>query len=128
MAKKRAKRRSIRRTAAKAVRRVKKGYTPTQLRAIAMTSAGYGAFREDLSQMTAQVAGGIPILGNVVGSLGDEAILGLSGYFIAKKMKGKLGKNLGLSMMAIESARVGESLRNGQMFGQKTSSTAGKIF
>lgn len=110
------KRRTIRRVAA-AVRRTKKGYSPAQLKTIAMTSAGYGAFRNDLSALTAQVAGNIPFVGQLVGTLGDEAVLGISGYFIAKKMKGKLGKNLGLSMMAIESARVGEALRNGQVFG-----------
>lgn len=127
MAKRKVKTRTVYRRAAKTVRRMKKGYTPTQLRTIAMTSAGYGAVRNDLSDVTRQIAGNIPFIGGVVGSMGDEALLGVAGYFIAKKMKGKLGKNLGLSMMAIESARVGETIRNGA-FGSTAPANNSNIF
>jgi hypothetical protein len=128
IAKRKTKTRTITRTVKKVVRSVKKGYSPAQLRTIALTSAGYGAVREDLSSMTKQLAGSIPFVGNIVGTFGDEAVLGAAGYFVAKKMKGKLAKNAGLAMMAVESARVGQALRNGAFSGGSSQSTSSKIF
>lgn len=108
----------------KARKTLKRGYDSRTLKGVAMGSAIYGAVRNDLSDMTSQIAGNIPVLGNIVGTFGDEALLGIGGYFLAKKSKHKLLKNIGLSAMAIEASRAGEAIRNnGLSFGNTSSKT-----
>lgn len=115
--------RTIRRTVTKVVRRASKPYTPANLKGVAMGSALYGAVREDVSDMVGGFASNLPVIGNVVGTLGDEAVLGFAGYMMAKKLKNKNLRNIGFAAMAVESARIGQALRRGGLSLNPASST-----
>ena len=64
----------------------------------------YGAGRQYLSNMAQPLTSKIPL-----GNYADEALFGLAGYFMAKKGKG-IVKNIGTSMLIVESASLGNQL------------------
>lgn len=63
----------------------------------------YGGIRAKLSQLTSQYIPG------VLGQYTDEVVLGLAGYYLAKKNTGML-RNIGLAALTIESASIGNQL------------------
>jgi len=71
------------------------GITPMK---VALSSAAYGAFRDKLHSFIPNV--GIPY--------SDSVITGAIGYYLTKK--GGMLKNVGFSMLAVESAAIGSTL------------------
>lgn len=83
-----------------------------------LAGALYGAGRPYIERvMPSQIS-------NALGGYGDEAVLGVAGYFAAKGKLGnnKLIKNIGKAALVIESARVAGSFTAG-MTNQSTTSS-----
>lgn len=79
----------------------------------------YGALRERLSGYLAPFTSKIPL-----GSIGDEVGLFALHYWLNKKMKNKVVKDVTMAGMAVESARIGEALSMGSIFGNGSSANA----
>ena len=94
-------------------RRKKGGYSKPE--SVILPSMLYGAVREKASIALAPVLSKVPL-----GDVADEVGMGIISYFVAKKGKG-IVKEVGKAGLTIESARMGEALASGSMFG----STAG---
>lgn len=105
MARFRRRSRSVRRFGMKAHRRSgKSGVSPIK---VILPAALYGAGRQYLVNLAQPLTSKIPL-----GAYADEAVLGVAGYFLAKKGKGFL-KNVGISMLTIEAASLGSGLVGG---------------
>lgn len=74
---------------------------------IIIPAAIYGAGRQYLVNLAAPLTAMIPL-----GAYADEAVLGIGGYFLAKKGKGML-KNVGVAMLTIEAASLGSQIMGG---------------
>lgn len=72
-----------------------------------LPAIAYGAVRQDLSALAARVP--------FVGGFGDEAVLGVAGYIMAKKGSGMI-RDIGLAALAVEAASIGGQLRSGTLF------------
>ena len=86
-----------------------------------MTAGGaaiYGAARQKLSDLAQPITNAIP-LGNVA----DELVLGVGGYYLAKKSSMPLLKSIGRAAMTIEAARIGEAVATGALGGMSTASS-----
>jgi len=70
----------------------------------------YGAVRQKASDALAPITSKIPL-----GNLSDEALLFGLGYLVHKKVSNKIVKDIALSAMAVESARMGEAIITGQV-------------
>lgn len=103
----RKKRRSVYR---KVKRRMRSSRQPRPEQVI-LPSIIYGAGRQTLVNLATPVTSMIPL-----GQYADEAILGVAGYYLAKKGKGIL-KQVGMSMLTVESASVGSGLIGGGFAG-----------
>lgn len=77
-----------------------KGISPASVILPAMV---YGGVRAKISALVNQYVPG------VLGQYTDEVVLGLAGYWLAKKQSGML-RNIGLAALTIESASVGNQL------------------
>ena len=77
---------------------------------ILFAGGAYGAIRERVSMLLAPLTSKIPL-----GSVGDE--IGL--FFVANEVRKRFKplKKVGLAAMYIESARIGEALASGEVFG-----------
>lgn len=115
MAKRRAvKRRATRRFSAPKRRRSSTGSFKAMN--VVLPSMAYGAGRQYLSGLAAPLTNKIPL-----GNYADELVFSGLGYFLAKKQKGML-KQLGISMLTIESASVGNQLLAGMNNGGNSTS------
>lgn len=111
MAKRRMKARTRRKTGffAKAKRSVKRyGQKPEST---ILPSMVYGMARQKVSMMLEPVTAKIPL-----GNIADELVMSTVTYFLAKKGTGFI-KKVGFSGLAIESARLGEAIAQGNFFG-----------
>ncbi len=82
-----------------------------------LASALYGAIRQPIGNM---IQGVVP--SGTLSGYADEAILGVTGYFLAKKGKGFM-KALGMSALVVESASVGHQVTAGYL-GTSTMNTS----
>lgn len=109
-----------------AKRRKKKSYkrssNSSSVKPIAVLIGGgiYGAARAKVSNTIAPWTAQIPLAG-----LSDEAAMFGISYILNKKFKNKDVKKIGLAGMYIESARIGEALTEGALFGNKKASPSG---
>lgn len=71
---------------------------------VVLPAAAYGAARGYLSNLATPLTSKIPL-----GNYADEALFGVAGYFMAKKGKGMV-KNIGMAMLTVEAASVGNQL------------------
>jgi hypothetical protein len=71
----------------------------------------YGALRSKLSELV----GGI---GGPLGAVGDEVILGVGAMMLRRRSKGIL-RDITTAALAVESARLGESLTMGMLTGSR---------
>jgi hypothetical protein len=78
----------------------------------------YGAVREPAANFITPVTSKIPL-----GSVADELVLGLLGWFGYKKGKG-IVKDISLGALAIEGARIGEQIRKGTLLTEVSSNGA----
>lgn len=103
--KKMPKRRSKRRT---------KSFARSSVRPMGFLVGGgiYGALRARLSNALSPITSKIPL-----GNIGDEVGLFALHYFLNKQVKNKIVKDITLSGMAVESARIGEAVTTGGVFG-----------
>jgi hypothetical protein len=113
------KRRSTRRTGGFFKRRSRhagtSGLNPIKLM---IGAAIYGIFRNKISDLVAPLTAKVPL-----GSFADEAVLGVAGYFAAKKGKGMV-KDIGTAALTIESYRVGEIATTGMFKSTAANSSA----
>lgn len=72
-----------------------------------LPAIAYGAIRQDLGALAAKVP--------MVGGFGDEVVLGVAGYFMAKKGSGMM-RDIGMAALAVEASSVGAQLRSGTLF------------
>lgn len=86
-------------------------------------AAGYGAVRQRLSNALSPVTSKVPL-----GDIADEAVLLAISYYAAKKVNMPLLKNMARAGVTIESARIGEAIVNGTVFGNGGTSTAQSTF
>lgn len=77
----------------------------------------YGAGRSWLSGMLAPVTSKIP-----AGNYADELAMGTIGWFAAKKGRGMV-KQIGMAMLTVEAASVGNQLAAGMSNGNKAQYT-----
>lgn len=104
MARRRMRRRSFARVAPRSsYRRRRSGSSGLSNTKLMTGGAIYGAIRPYVSD---KVGGLLP---GVLGQFGDEVIMGAIALFARKKLKG-VGRDIATSALAVESARLGESL------------------
>jgi len=72
-----------------------------------LPAALYGAGRQYAVNLATPITSMLPL-----GNYADEAVLGVAGYFMAKKGKGII-KDIGHSMLIVEAASVGSQLIGG---------------
>jgi len=77
---------------------------------VQIDAMAYGALRAPLSNATSSLLGGV--LGGLPGAIGDEVTVGLVDWLIAKNTSG-IVRNIALKGLAVENARIGESLSQG---------------
>jgi hypothetical protein len=80
----------------------------------------YGAIRQTLDGWVKPITAKVPF-----GNIADEVVLLAGSYFVHKKMKNPQVKNVALAGMFLESARIGEALRDGSAFNSVSSSSNG---
>jgi len=117
-----AKTRTVYRTAKKTRRKKSYGGGVSNKELMGMTAAavGYGFLRGKLSSAITPLTSKIP-LGNIT----DEVVLGMAGYFLAKKSKNKMLKNVGKAALLIEGASIGVAIAEGSVnMGGGSSSSA----
>jgi hypothetical protein len=93
------------------------------IKGIALGAVAYGAIRQYASNALLPVTSKIPL-----GTLSDEAVLGVASYLLYKKTKG-LPSEIGKAGLYIEMARIGEALISGQVipFGNTSVSSGGTV-
>jgi len=99
--KKRAKARSRSSFGRKARRSGSSGSNPMN---VIIPAAAYGAARGYLSNLAQPITSKIPL-----GNYADEALFGVLGYYLAKKNPMGL-KNVGMAMLTVEAASLGNQL------------------
>ena len=82
---------------------------------VLLPAALYGATRGYIASAISPLTSKIP-----VGNYGDELVLGLAGYFMAKKGSGFI-KNTGMAILTVEAASLGNQLA-GTIGGSSSSS------
>jgi len=71
---------------------------------VLIPAALYGAGRPYISGLVSPISSMLPL-----GQYADEAVLGIGGYFLAKKGRGMI-KNIGTAMLTVEAASIGSQL------------------
>lgn len=115
--------RSFRRAASAARGYVRRTYGGRSVSpsAVILPAFVYGAARARLSSWVQQVIPG------VAGQYTDEIVLGLAGWYLAKKNTGFL-RNIGMAALTIESASVGNQMVGSMLAGNNsTTRNAGGI-
>lgn len=79
------------------------------LKGIMLGAVAYGAVRQYASNALTPLTSKIPL-----GTLSDEAVMGIASYLLYKKTKG-LPSEIGKAGLYIELARVGEAIVSGQV-------------
>ncbi len=102
-------------------RRRSAGLMKGKLTSIVLPAIIYGAVREKISNALTPITSKIPF-----GDIADEITLGAIGWFLSKR-SGLIG-SIGKTALVIESARIGEAMIDGSLFGSKTTKTTGSIF
>lgn len=81
----------------------------------------YGGIRAKVSSLVNQYIPG------VLGQYTDEVVLGVAGYYLAKKNTGML-RNIGLAALTIESASVGNQLIAPMVSNVSSGSSSGSLY
>lgn len=89
---------------------------------VVLPSMAYGAGRQYLTQLAAPLTNKIPL-----GNYADEAVFGALGYYLAKKQKGML-KQVGISILTVEAASVGNQLLAGMNNGGTPAQSNGFVY
>jgi hypothetical protein len=108
-------RRAFRRASGGFKRYGRKAVTSSNPIKVILPAMAYGAGRNWLTQIATPITSKIPL-----GNYADEVAFGLLGYYIAKKNPMGL-KNVGLAILTVESASVGNQLVG--QFGAGSSNT-----
>lgn len=88
---------------------------------VILPALAYGATRSWLAGMAAPLTSKIPL-----GNYADELVFGAAGWYAAKKGKG-IVKQIGLAVLTVEAASVGNQLAGGMM-SQGSSTQTGYIY
>jgi len=86
--------------------------TARRLMGLAVGAGLYGAFRNFISNLVGGFTRNLPL-----GGFADELVLGTIGYQMARRGRMQLTKDIGLSALAVEAARVGQILLAGGLTG-----------
>lgn len=76
----------------------------------------YGGARAKISEMAAPITNKVPL-----GTYADEVVFGVAGYLAATKGKG-IVKDMGMAVLTIEAASMGNQLMGGMISGSNNSS------
>lgn len=86
---------------------------------------GYGVIRRPVNDVTKNLVGKIPVIGNLAGSIGDEAFLWTAATVLSMNSKGSV-KRFAKTAQSIESSRIGEQVNIGgfgSLFGTASSTS-----
>lgn len=85
-----------------------------------LPSMAYGAVRSKASDALRPISNMVPL-----GGVADEIVLGGLAYLGAKKLNNKMAKDFCRAALVVESARLGEAVLNGGVFGTSSGGSGG---
>jgi hypothetical protein len=93
----------------KAKRRSRRRSSSVSAQKLVLPAVLYGAGRQYLVNLATPLTSMVPL-----GQYADEAVLGIAGYYLAKKGRGMM-KEVGRSMLIVEAASLGSGLIGGKL-------------
>jgi len=90
---------------------------------VILPALAYGAVRNIAASYATPITSKMGFLGNYA----DEALFGTAGYFMAKKGRGMI-KQVGIAMLTVEAASVGNQLAGQYTGGTSTTSSNGFLY